>query len=747
MNKKEDVYKTTNEILIGLEYIYPDIDLLSKIRLTLKRLTFDPFDDRVRFNDLFNLIETLKSLPLTPYLRNIVSAPNSQEKVIATYKLMEHLSYDPIYENFRLILKYSGLDGDHSETIEKIMIQWLKDKSQEPSSAYCSQLVSLLLEQDFFEKTEKTMDFYNFFYQNSPPGQKTLKSLPLTPYLRNIVSAPNSQEKVIATYKLMEHLSYDPIYENFRLILKYSGLDGDHSETIEKIMIQWLKDKSQEPSSAYCSQLVSLLLEQDFFEKTEKTMDFYNFFYQNSPPGQKTLKSLPLTPYLRNIVSAPNSQEKVIATYKLMEHLSYDPIYENFRLILKYSGLDGDHSETIEKIMIQWLKDKSQEPSSAYCSQLVSLLLEQDFFEKTEKTMDFYNFFYQNSPPGQKTLKSLPLTPYLRNIVSAPNSQEKVIATYKLMEHLSYDPIYENFRLILKYSGLDGDHSETIEKIMIQWLKDKSQEPSSAYCSQLVSLLLEQDFFEKTEKTMDFYNFFYQNSLLKQLKKAYRHFILENSSLQFLNFIYQATGKSLFNQIKVIQDKYRDFPIHESFSKGQVLSKLWARDCLMDLNLDSCKTGLILCGWSGVLANLLLEKLFDGIMSVDNNPDCEPVAIRLNYEDYTEGRFNAVTRDIFDLDYHQWDLAVNKFNGKPSHFDIIVNTSCEHIKSFDKWYKLLPKGQLLLLQSNDFFEIEEHINCVDSLEAFKAMVPMKHLLFAGELPFENYTRFMLIGYK
>ena len=315
---------------------------------------------------------------------------------------------------------------------------------------------------------------------------------------------------------------------------------------------------------------------------------------------------------------------------------------------------------------------------------------------------------------------------------------------YKFMDHIENNTQYEKFRLLLKHSPSEN---ETLEKILIQWLKDKASQPQYSYCEKLADLLLEQDSFEKTQKTINFYNLLYQNPMLKQLKKAYKHFTFEESSFQFINFVHQVTGKSFFNQIKVVLSKYKDFPIHKSFSKGQVLSKLWARDCLLNLNLNFCKTGLVLCGWSGVLSNFLLEKTFQSIVSVDKDPDCEPIAVQLNYENHIHGRFNAVTRDIFDLNYNQLELTVNRFSGKINNFDIIINTSCEHIQKFSQWYDLLPKGQLVLLQSNDFFDIREHINCVNSLETFKTTAPMDQVLFEGELPLENYNRFMLIGYK
>ena len=77
--------------------------------------------------------------------------------------------------------------------------------------------------------------------------------------------------------------------------------------------------------------------------------------------------------------------------------------------------------------------------------------------------------------------------------------------------------------------------------------------------------------------------------------------------------------------------------------------------------------------------------------------------------------------------------------------DTIINTSCEHIKEFERWYLKLPKEKLVILQSNDYFTLPEHINCVKDLDEFKEQCPMKTLLYSGVLESKSYNRFMLIG--
>ena len=104
-----------------------------------------------------------------------------------------------------------------------------------------------------------------------------------------------------------------------------------------------------------------------------------------------------------------------------------------------------------------------------------------------------------------------------------------------------------------------------------------------------------------------------------------------------------------------------------------------------------------------------------------------------------------------DYDEHTWQYWSNANNrmSKPitDTPNTIINTSCEHIENFAEWYDLIPDGKLVVLQGNNFFEVEEHVNCSTSISQFSRSCPMKETLFEGELFLSDYTRFMKIGYK
>ncbi len=152
---------------------------------------------------------------------------------------------------------------------------------------------------------------------------------------------------------------------------------------------------------------------------------------------------------------------------------------------------------------------------------------------------------------------------------------------------------------------------------------------------------------------------------------------------------------------------------------------------------------LILGGWVGALGAVLLHDrrfAIERVVSIDIDPRCAPVAESLNATHARAGKFEARTADMLELDY-------SRACERGARADLVINTSCEHLPAFDRWYGRVPDGQLLVMQSNDYFACREHVNCVADLAAFKAQAPLRETLFAGERRMRRYVRFMLIGRK
>lgn len=185
--------------------------------------------------------------------------------------------------------------------------------------------------------------------------------------------------------------------------------------------------------------------------------------------------------------------------------------------------------------------------------------------------------------------------------------------------------------------------------------------------------------------------------------------------------------------IRDSDDRYRTL---ESFWKGQVNSKVWLIDNLEKVLFPNTRHNIVIHGgWNGVLSSLLFNSNIDikHITSIDIDPICEKVAKTINRRQDLESRFSAITADMCSYHYDA---------------DIVINTSCEHItqEQYNQWLENVPKKSLVVIQSNDYRDLQEHVNCVDTLQELEQKSNLK-IMFSDKLALQKYNRFMVIGYK
>ena len=222
----------------------------------------------------------------------------------------------------------------------------------------------------------------------------------------------------------------------------------------------------------------------------------------------------------------------------------------------------------------------------------------------------------------------------------------------------------------------------------------------------------------------------------------------------FLGRMLLLTGNTMFHDLRNASDNCNaDFT--DALSWGQLKSKRWLVDELTKCNVE-LRTVFILGGLYGTLASMLFnsDMVIHYIRSFDLDENCQPIADKVNNTQVQNNwRFKAITEDMFNINYdaHTWSTwsAKNNRNSFPitDRPDTIINTSCEHINDFDNWYDMIPKGKLLILQNNNYFDLPEHVNCVDSLNTFAKQTPMYEVLFEGTLELTKYKRYMKIGYR
>ena len=191
----------------------------------------------------------------------------------------------------------------------------------------------------------------------------------------------------------------------------------------------------------------------------------------------------------------------------------------------------------------------------------------------------------------------------------------------------------------------------------------------------------------------------------------------------------------------------------DCFSRGQLQSKIWLVNELKRIGVD-LGTVFLCAGWYGTLAVMLFESgiSLEKIRSFDIDESTEDIAEVFNrHWVINDWKFKPVVQDIHDIDFNEHCYIVKKSGDDFERLwdtpDTIINTSCEHIENFDIWYEKIPSGKLVVLQCNDYEEIEEHVNTHATLESFAEQTPMDVELYSGELQLDKYRRYMRIGYK
>ena len=211
---------------------------------------------------------------------------------------------------------------------------------------------------------------------------------------------------------------------------------------------------------------------------------------------------------------------------------------------------------------------------------------------------------------------------------------------------------------------------------------------------------------------------------------------------------------NLKNMIKNFEGKV----LTDSFSRGQLRSKIWVSDTINDLDIDLGDMVYVCAGWYGVLPAILFERnKVTNIRSFDIDKSCSLPAETLN-RNYTQNdwQFKASTMDVNNLIYTgEFMYETLKYNGDEEMITddtpptCVINTSCEHIVDFDKWWAGIPDGMLVIMQNNDFDdEDHEHADdTVTSLEEFSKRLNVSETLYEGTLALEEYNRYMVIGRK
>lgn len=167
---------------------------------------------------------------------------------------------------------------------------------------------------------------------------------------------------------------------------------------------------------------------------------------------------------------------------------------------------------------------------------------------------------------------------------------------------------------------------------------------------------------------------------------------------------------------------------------GQLASKAWIINNIRSYTKDKSSI-FIFGGWVGILANMLFKSL--NSIDIIYNIDIDNWALDISKKINPNKNYYTSNDDIVMFKY-------------PSSNNIIaINTIAEHLNQdqYLQWYQNVPLHSLVVVQGNNLFQFNDHVRCSNNLEEFLIQNDVSNPIYAGELEFAKYKRFMAIWRK
>ena len=212
----------------------------------------------------------------------------------------------------------------------------------------------------------------------------------------------------------------------------------------------------------------------------------------------------------------------------------------------------------------------------------------------------------------------------------------------------------------------------------------------------------------------------------------------------------------IFRSIADYKKKVNGTAIYDLMSRSQIKSKIWLIEQLALIDSNYANVA-VMAGWFGQIKTIYDQRLTYSkmrIVELDRSA-CETSDYVFNLSNLENHKVKAVCADVNQLTLHKngYEWPVENFRDGTKYSekflpDLIINTSAEHMT--EEWFhqlrfKQLEGDPIVAIQSNNLFDLAEHVNCVHSVDHMQKKFPMREVLFAGELQLKGYKRVMLIG--
>ena len=174
----------------------------------------------------------------------------------------------------------------------------------------------------------------------------------------------------------------------------------------------------------------------------------------------------------------------------------------------------------------------------------------------------------------------------------------------------------------------------------------------------------------------------------------------------------------------------------DSFSPNQFKSKENLINHIKKLNILNSKSEIVIFGcWYGSILIPAFYNEVKRITAIDIDDNVIGIAKNRIFKNYD--KIDFIVNDAF--------VWANK-SSRIKSTNLIINTSCEHMQPMKNLPILNNINSYFAFQSNNMFDIETHINCVNNIEEFKKQLPSKaKILIEDQIEEDRGIRFTLIG--
>ena len=189
----------------------------------------------------------------------------------------------------------------------------------------------------------------------------------------------------------------------------------------------------------------------------------------------------------------------------------------------------------------------------------------------------------------------------------------------------------------------------------------------------------------------------------------------------------------------------------ESMNASQVEGKLWLGNKLVELDIVP-KHVALLGGWfSNYIVAILIDNVgAEYVTNFEIDHDAHFISFKFNRRYKDEPRkYRSIRRNIMDKSLKSVRLLDDTQDENAQVYDVVVNTSCEHMIPMWKFREMNPQleDSIYVLQSTNQVEhCPDHINPVESEEELIDQARLMDVWYSGKLKLLNgFDRFLVIG--